>query len=65
MSQVSFATMLSDVSTYRRVRGSTVIRALTPSETYVRLRRLGYDLFGIRESIQDCEIADEQKGEVL
>jgi hypothetical protein len=65
VSQVSCAAMLSDVSTYRRVRSRAVIQKLTPGETYVRMRRMGYDLFVIRESIEKCEISDEQKNEVL
>jgi hypothetical protein len=56
VSQVSYAAMLSDASTYRRARSRAVIQKLTPGETYVRMRRMGYDLFGIRESIENCEI---------
>jgi hypothetical protein len=65
VSQVTYAAMLSDVSTYRRVRSRAVIQKLTPGETYVRMRRMGYDLFGIREAIETCKVTDEQRGEVL
>lgn len=65
MSQVSYAAMLSDVSTYRRVRSRAVIQKLTPSETFVRLRQLGYDLFGMRDAMENCRITDEQAGWVL
>lgn len=65
MSNVSYATMLSDVSTYRRVRSRAVIQKLTPGETYVRMRQLGYDLFGMRDAMEDCLITDAQQSEVL
>lgn len=59
---VSFSDMLGRVSTYdRATRGGPQPEPLSASKVYLRLRLMGYDLFGLRSDVQKIEITDEQR----